>query len=73
MKYGEYKITRTYSSFRVRVDRKKLEKLKRDVDKLERKQIHLRRERIRLMKKAVKETRARNRARAAKKASQKRR
>lgn len=63
-KYGEFKKTRHFRTFRCRVDRKKIAKIYKDVAKAEKKKIHLRKERARLMKKAVKETKERNRAKA---------
>lgn len=68
-KYGCFKKTRRYRPFRCKVDKKKIQKLKKDVVKAAKKKLHLRKERIRLMKKAVKETRERDSAKARAKAS----
>lgn len=57
-KYGSFLRTRSYSGFRIHKDRKKLEKMKKDIEKAERQALHRRRENSRLMRKAIMETRA---------------
>ena len=62
--YGSFLKTRKFISFRRQKDKKKLQKLKKDLDKAERQKLHARRENSRLMRKAVMETRAANRKKA---------
>jgi hypothetical protein len=63
-KFGEFIKTRVFYGFRRRKDKKKIEKLKKDIKKSEKQRLHQRRENFRLMRKAVMETRAANRKKA---------
>lgn len=63
-KFGEFLRTRRFYGYRLQKDKKKLAKLRKDMDKAERQKLHQRREGRRLMKKAIMETRAANRKKA---------
>ncbi len=58
VKFGEHLRTRSYSGFRLHKDRKKLEKMRKDMAKAAKQALHRRRENSRLMRKAIMETKA---------------
>jgi len=68
VKFGEFFRTRRFYGYRLQKDKKKLKKLRKDMDKAVRQKLHQRRENSRLMRKAVMETRIANRNKAGQKA-----
>lgn len=66
-RFGEYLKTRFYYGFRLKKDRKKIAKLHGDIRKEKMKQIRQAREDRRLMKKAIQETKSKNRSKSGKK------